>query len=60
MPSPELTLRVYARAFPEVAAAPPSVNTNNYAAAASLALLRLQEGNKSTGAQLLRDSLAAI
>ena len=50
----------YSRVYPDVVAVPPSVDTNNYAAAASLALLREQTGDESAGAQLLQESIAAM
>ena len=56
----ELAMDAYARLYPELTADPPSVNTGNYAAAASLGLLRLQAGDEALGPQLLRDSLAAM
>jgi hypothetical protein len=56
----ELAMDAYARLYPELTADPPSVNTGNYTAAASLGLLRLQAGDEAVGAQLLRDSLAAM
>jgi TolB-like protein len=57
---PDAALQAYTRLYPELTAAPPSVNTSNYAAAASLALLRLQTGSQSAAAQLLRGSLTAM
>jgi TolB-like protein/DNA-binding winged helix-turn-helix (wHTH) protein/tetratricopeptide (TPR) repeat protein len=56
----DAALAAYARLYPELTADPASVNTNNYAAAASLSLLHLQAGDQGKGAQLLRDSLAAM
>jgi TolB-like protein/DNA-binding winged helix-turn-helix (wHTH) protein/Tfp pilus assembly protein PilF len=56
----EAALAGYSRVHPEVLAVPPSVDTDNYAAAASLALLRRQEGDEAAEAQLLRGSLAAM
>jgi Tfp pilus assembly protein PilF len=56
----EAALAGYLRVFPDVLAVPPSVDTSDYSAAASLALLRRQEGDEAAGAQLLRDSLAAM
>ncbi len=50
----------YSRVYPDVLAVPPPVNTNNYSAAASLALLRGQQGDEAAKAQLLRGSLAAM
>jgi TolB-like protein/Tfp pilus assembly protein PilF len=50
----------YSRVFPDVLAVPPSVDTSNYSAAASLALLRRQQGDEAAAAQLLRGSLAAM
>jgi TolB-like protein/DNA-binding winged helix-turn-helix (wHTH) protein/Tfp pilus assembly protein PilF len=57
---PEAALAGYARVFPDVLAVPPSVDTSNYAAAASLALLRRQEGDEAAAARLLGDSLATM
>jgi TolB-like protein/Tfp pilus assembly protein PilF len=50
----------YSRVSPDVLAVPPSVDTSNYSAAASLALLRRQQGDEAGAAQLLRGSLAAM
>ena len=44
---PEAALAVCARVYPALMADRPSVDTSNYAAAASLALLRLQAGDKA-------------
>jgi hypothetical protein len=57
---PKAALVGYSRVFPTVVAVPPSVDTSNYAGAASLALLREQTGNESAGAQLLQESIAAM
>jgi hypothetical protein len=57
---PKAAMDVYARLYPELTADPPSVDTDNYAAAAGLGLFRLQTGNEAAGAQLLQDSLAAM
>jgi tetratricopeptide (TPR) repeat protein len=57
---PEVALAGYSRVYPDLLAAPPSVDTSNYSAAASLALLRREEGDEATESQLLRGSLAAI
>ena len=57
---PKAALAGYLRVFPEVVATPPSVDTDNYSAAASLALLRRQEGDESAVAQLLQESIAAM
>jgi len=57
---PKAALAGYSRVFPNVVAVPPSVDTNNYAAAASLAWLREQTGDESAGAQLLQESIAAM
>jgi tetratricopeptide (TPR) repeat protein len=57
---PKAALAGYSRVFPDVVAVPPSVDTNNYSAAASLALLREQTGDESAGAQLLQESIAAM
>jgi hypothetical protein len=57
---PEAAMDVYARLYPELTAHPPSVDTNNYAAAAGLGRLRLQAGDEAAGARLLQDSLAAM
>jgi hypothetical protein len=56
----DAALTAYARLYPGLTADPASVNTNNYAAAASLSLLHLQAGDQVEGAQLLRGSLAAM
>jgi tetratricopeptide (TPR) repeat protein len=56
----DAALTAYARLYPELTADPAAVNTNNYAAAASLSLLHLQAGDQVKGTQLLRDSLAAM
>ncbi len=58
--NPKAALAGYSRVFPNVLAVPPSVDTNNYSAAASLALLREQMGDESAGAQLLQESIAAM
>ena len=57
---PEAALAGYSRVFPGVLAVPPSVDTSNYSAAASLALLRRQQGDEAAAARLLRGSLAAM
>jgi adenylate cyclase len=57
---PKAALVGYSRVFPTVVAVPPSVDTSNYSAAASLALLREQTGDESAGAQLLQESIAAM
>ena len=57
---PKAALAGYSRVFPTVVAVPPSVDTSNYSAAASLALLREQMGDESAGAQLLQESIAAM
>jgi hypothetical protein len=56
----EAALAGYSRVYPDVLAVPPSVDTSNYSAAASLALLRRQEGDEAAEAQLLQGSLAAM
>jgi TolB-like protein/Tfp pilus assembly protein PilF len=56
----EAALAGYSRVYPDVLAVPPSVDTSNYSAAASLALLRRQQGDEAATAQLLRGSLAAM
>ena len=58
--NPEAALVGYARTFPELLEENPVVTPNNYAAAASLALLRIQEGDPAVGQQLVRDSLIVI
>jgi TolB-like protein/DNA-binding winged helix-turn-helix (wHTH) protein/Tfp pilus assembly protein PilF len=55
----EAALNVYARLYPELLADPPFVTADRFLAAASLALLRLQEGDEAAGAYLLRESQAA-
>ena len=57
---PKAALAGYSRVFPTLVAVPPSVDTSNYSAAASLALLREQTGDESAGAQLLQASIAAM
>jgi TolB-like protein/Flp pilus assembly protein TadD len=57
---PEAAMDVYARLYPELTADPPSVDTNNYAAAANLGQLRLKAGDEAVGARMLRDSLDAM
>jgi TolB-like protein/DNA-binding winged helix-turn-helix (wHTH) protein/Tfp pilus assembly protein PilF len=56
----EAALNAYARLYPELLADPPFVMADNHLAAASLALLRIQEGDEAAGAQLLRGSQAAM
>jgi tetratricopeptide (TPR) repeat protein len=56
----EAALAGYSRVYPDVLAVTASVDTSNYPAAASLALLRRQEGDEAAAAQLLRGSLAAM
>jgi hypothetical protein len=56
----EAALVAYARLYSELTAAPPSVTRSNYAVAASLALLRLESGERPAGLQLLRESLAVM
>jgi TolB-like protein/DNA-binding winged helix-turn-helix (wHTH) protein/Tfp pilus assembly protein PilF len=56
----EAALAGYSRVSPDVLAVPPSVDTDNYSAAASLALLRRQEGDEAAEAQLIQGSLAAM
>jgi adenylate cyclase len=56
----EAALAGYSRVYPDVLAVPPSVDMSNYSAAASLALLRRQQGDEAAAAQLLRGSLAAV
>jgi hypothetical protein len=56
----ETALAGYSRLSADVLAVPPSVDTSNYSAAASLALLRRQEGDEAAAARLLRGSLAAM
>jgi len=56
----EAALAGYSRLSPDLLAAPPSVDTSNYSAAASLALLRRQQGDEAAAAQLLRGSLAVM
>jgi tetratricopeptide (TPR) repeat protein len=50
----------YSRVSPDLFAVPPSVDTSNYSAAASLTLLRRQQGDEAAAAQLLRGSLAVM
>jgi len=50
----------YVRVFPEVAEDPPVVNTSNYAAAVSIAILHLRNGEEAVAERLLRESLAAM
>jgi tetratricopeptide (TPR) repeat protein len=57
---PDAALQAYARLYPELTADPPAVDTSNYAAAASLGLLRKQAGSESAAAQLLHQSLTAM
>jgi TolB-like protein/tetratricopeptide (TPR) repeat protein len=56
----EAALAGYARVFPEIAEDPPVVNTNNYAAAVSIAILHLRAGDEAAAERLLRESLAAM
>jgi TolB-like protein/tetratricopeptide (TPR) repeat protein len=56
----EAALAGYARVYPDVLAVPPSVGASNYSAAASLALLRRQQGDEAATVQLLGGSLAAM
>ena len=56
----EAALAGYARMFPELLEDHPALTPNNYAAAASLALLRMQEGDPVAGQQLVRDSLIVM
>jgi tetratricopeptide (TPR) repeat protein len=56
----EAALAGYSRVSPDLLAVPPSVDTSNYSAAASLTLLRRQQGDETAAAQLLRGSLAAM
>jgi tetratricopeptide (TPR) repeat protein len=56
----EAALAGYSRVHPDVLAVPPSIDTSTYSAAASLALLRRQQGDEAAAAQLLRGSLAAM
>jgi tetratricopeptide (TPR) repeat protein len=57
---PEAALAGYARMFPELLEDHPVLTPNNYAAAASLALLRMREGDRVAGQQLVRDSLIVM
>jgi len=57
---PEAALAAYARMFPELLEDHPVLTPNNYAAAASLALLRMQMGDPVAGQQLVRDSLIVM
>jgi len=57
---PEAALVGYSRVYPGVLSVPPSFDTSNYSAAASLALLRRQQGDEAAVTQLLRGSLAAM
>jgi TolB-like protein/Tfp pilus assembly protein PilF len=57
---PEAALDAYARLYPELLGDPPSVMTDNHAAAASLGWLHMQAGQEDSGAQLLRESLAVM
>ena len=57
---PKAALAGYSRVYPDVLAVPPSVDTSNYAAAASLALLRRQVGDEAAEAQLLQASIATM
>jgi TolB-like protein/tetratricopeptide (TPR) repeat protein len=56
----EAALVGYSRVYPGVLAVPPPVDSSTYSAAASLALLRRQQGDEAAEAQLLRGSLAAM
>ncbi|MBW2694710.1 MAG: winged helix-turn-helix domain-containing protein [Deltaproteobacteria bacterium] len=56
----EAALVGYARMFPELLEDHPVLTPNNYAAAASLALLRMQEGDPVAGQRLVRDSLIVM
>jgi Tfp pilus assembly protein PilF len=56
----EAALAGYLRVYPDVLAVPPSIDTSTYSAAASLALLRRQQGDEATAAQLLRGSLTVM
>jgi hypothetical protein len=56
----EAALAAYARLFPKLMAQPPSVDTISYAAAASLALLRIQLGDETAGQHLVGESLAVM
>jgi tetratricopeptide (TPR) repeat protein len=57
---PDAVLGAYTRLYPELTTASPAVDASNYAAAASLALLRTQTGSQSVAAQLLRESLTTM
>jgi TolB-like protein/DNA-binding winged helix-turn-helix (wHTH) protein/Tfp pilus assembly protein PilF len=50
----------YARLYPELVADPPAVTPSSAAAAAGLALLRLETAERTAGWHLLRESLAAM
>jgi hypothetical protein len=56
----DAAMNAYARLYPELLADQPLVTADNHLAAASLGLLRLQAGADAAGAQLLRDSHAAM
>jgi TolB-like protein/DNA-binding winged helix-turn-helix (wHTH) protein/Tfp pilus assembly protein PilF len=56
----EAALAGYSRVYPGVLAVPPSIDIRNYSAAASLALLRRQQGDEAAAAELLRGSLALM
>jgi hypothetical protein len=56
----EAALTVYKRLFSDLLADPPAVTKFNYAAAAGLALLRMQEGDAAAGQVLARKSLAVM
>jgi TolB-like protein/DNA-binding winged helix-turn-helix (wHTH) protein/Tfp pilus assembly protein PilF len=57
---PQTAMAVYARLYPELLRDPPSVEKDNYGAAASLGWLHIQLGADDRGARLLRESLAVL
>ena len=57
---PEAALAVYERIYPELLSTPPLVQGSNYTAAASLALLRLQTGDRNAAVKLLGATLSSI
>jgi hypothetical protein len=56
----DAAMNAYARLYPELLAAPPFVTADSHFAASSLGLLHLQVGADAAGAQLLKDSHAAM
>ncbi|MDH3519028.1 MAG: tetratricopeptide repeat protein [Myxococcales bacterium] len=57
---PDAARAVYERMYPELTGDPVRVDASNYVAAAGLALMHMESGERDAGLRLLRESLAVM